>query len=118
MSIGGLLVKAMVDIGAQSTIISHSTLLSQWTPSTCAGKKSTVQLYGKDGPGGGQQLTVTAQLQLTFTVDGESVNVLVQPDSEHRELLFFVAMVSLSGTLRWPTSTYPSWFCVSQVLYM
>ena len=38
-------------------------------------EKPTVQLHGKDGPSGSQQLTITAQPQLTFTVDSKSVNV-------------------------------------------
>ena len=64
-------------------------------------EKPTVRLYGKDGPGGGRQLTITAQLQLTFTVDDESVNVLVfvQPDSEQPCLLGMNAIPSLGITV-------------------
>ena len=83
VSIEGLPVKATIDTGAQSTIISCSTLHAIGRPLPTL-SKPTVRLYGKDGPGGGRQLTITAQLPLTFTLDGESVNVLafVQPDSE------------------------------------
>ena len=82
VSIEGVLIKATVDTGAQSTIISRSTLheigrhLSQTGRPLPTLSKPTVRLYGKDGPGAGRQLTITAQLPLTFTVDGESVNVL------------------------------------------
>jgi hypothetical protein len=62
--------------------------------------KPTVRFNGKDGLGGGRQLTITAQLPLTFTVDGESVNVLafVQPDSEQPCLLGMNAISSLGIT--------------------
>ena len=107
VSIEGLPVKATIDTGAQSTIISCSTLhaigrhLSQSGCPLPTLEKPTVRLYGKDGPGGGRQLTITAQLQLTFTVDGESVNVLVfvQPDSEQPCLLGMNAIPSLGITV-------------------
>ena len=68
VSIEGLPIKTTVDTGAQSTIISRSTLhaigrhLSQKGCSLPTLEKPAVRLYGKDGPGGGQQLTITAQL--------------------------------------------------------
>ena len=107
VSIEGLPVKATIDTGAQSTIISRSTLhvigrhLSQSGHPLPTLEKPIVQLHGKDGPGGGRQLTITAQLQLTFTVDGESVNVLVfvQPDSEQPCLLGMNAIPSLGITV-------------------
>ena len=59
VSIEGLPVKATVDISAQSTIISHSTLQAVGRHLTQKGhplptlEKPTVRLYGKDGPGDG-----------------------------------------------------------------
>ena len=105
--IEGLPVKAMVDTGAQSTIISRSTLhaighhLSQSGRPLPTLELPTVCLYGKDGSGGGRRLNITAQLQLTFTVDGESVNVLVfvQPDSEQHCLLGMNAIPFLGITV-------------------
>ena len=95
ISIDGVSVTAMVDTGAQSTIISRSTLhtighhylqMGRQLPTL---EKPTVRLYGKDGRKGGWELTVTAQLQLTFSLDGKSVTVpvFVQPDSERACLL-------------------------------
>ena len=61
-----------VDTGAQSTIISCSTLHAVGCHLTQNGcplptlEKPTVRLYGKDGPDGGQQLTITAQLELSL----------------------------------------------------
>ena len=103
VTIEGLPVRAMVDTGAQSTLISRATLraigrhLHQHGRPLPTLEKPTVKLYGKDGPGGGRQLTITAQVRLTFTVDGESVNVLVfvQPDSEQPCLLGMNALPSL-----------------------
>ena len=97
----------MVDTVAQSTIISRSTLHSIGRHLHQNGHplpilaKPTVRLFGKDGPGGGRQLTITAQLQLTFTVDGESVNVLVfvQPNSEQPCLLGMIAISTLGITI-------------------
>jgi hypothetical protein len=104
VSIEGLPVKATVDTG---TIISHSTLHAIGCHLNQIGRplptllKPTVRLYGKDGPVGGRQLTITAQLPLTFTVDCESVNVLtfVQPDSEQPCLLGMNAIPSLGITV-------------------
>ena len=47
----------------------------------CTNTDNPFLLYcqGKDGPGGGLQLTTTAQVHLTFTVDGESVSVTMAP---------------------------------------
>ena len=105
--IEGLPVKATVDTGAQSTIISRSTLHAIGRHLRQNGRPlptleiPTVRLYGKDGPGGGRQLTITAQLQLTFTVDGESVNILVfvQPNSEQPCLLGMNAIPPLGITV-------------------
>ena len=103
VSIEGLPVTAMVDTGAQSMIISCSTLHAIKRHLDDAGRppptleKPSVRLYGKDGPGGGRELTIVAQLRLSFTLDGESSNVLVfvQPDSELSCLLGMNAIPAL-----------------------
>ena len=52
------------------------------------------RLYGKDGKKGGKELRITAQVTLTFTLDGQSANVpvFVQPDSSQDCLLGTNAM--------------------------
>ena len=102
VQIEGVPVVAVVDTGAQSTIISQPTLhaigrhLLENGGKLPTLEKPTVRLYGKDGQKGGRELTVTAQLQL-FSVDGKSANVLVfvQPDSEQSCLLGMNAISSL-----------------------
>ena len=44
--------------------------------------RNMAHLYGKDGSGGGRELVITAQVNLTIEVDGESLSVpvLVQPN--------------------------------------
>ena len=93
--IGGIPVEAMVDTGSQSTIISRSLLhkigqklRSQGEPLPVLEKPSS-HLFGKDGAGGGRELTITAQLQVKVEADGESAYVLVfvQPFSEQECLL-------------------------------
>ena len=45
--------------------------------------RPTAHLYGKDGTGGGYELVITALVNLTIEVDGESFSVpmFVQPNS-------------------------------------
>ena len=101
--IEGVPVTAVVDTGAQSTIIARSTLHKVGRHILENGgklptlEKPTVRLYGKDGRKGGRELTITAQLPLSFSVDGKSVHVPVfmQPDSEQPCLLGMNAISSL-----------------------
>ena len=101
--IEGVPVTAVVDTGAQSTIIARSTLHKVGRHILKNGgklptlEKPTVRLYGKDGRKGGRELTITAQLPLSFSVDGKSVHVpvFVQPDSEQPCLLGMNAISSL-----------------------
>lgn len=91
--------------GSQSTIISRSTLhaLNRNLHVLQEGKKlpplelPTARLYGKDGPKGGRELVITAQISLSFSVDGKSVRVpvFVQPDSEQACLSGINAMSAL-----------------------
>ena len=93
--IEGVPVSVMLDTGAQSTIISLSTLHAVNKSLLQQGKKlpplelPTVRLYGKDGPKGGKELTITAQISLTFVNGNKSVSVpvFIQPDSEQACLL-------------------------------
>ena len=102
--IEGVPIIAMVDTGAQSTIISRSTLhavterLRQQGRSLPELEIPSVRLYGKDGERGGKALPITAQLSLTFSVDSKSVTVpvFVQPDSEQACLLGVNAIPLLS----------------------
>ena len=45
-----------------------------------------MRLYGKDGKGGGRELTITAELQLSVEADCKStcVSVFIQPKSEQK----------------------------------
>ena len=93
--IEGVLVEALGDTGSQSTIISRSMMHSiahqrkepGLTPPTL--ELLTARLFGKDGCGGGRELIITAQVQVTIEADGESacVSVFVQPESEQECLL-------------------------------
>ena len=93
--IEGVPVRAMVDTGAQSTIISRSTLLLIHRHLRQQGRAlpelelPTVRLYGKDGEKGSKQLVITAQVPLVFTLDDRSVSVpvFIQPDSEQACLM-------------------------------
>ena len=95
VNIEGLIVAAMVDTGAQSTIISRETLHSIVQHMKDQGRDPpplelpTVRLYGKDGRRGGIELPVTAQVSLVFTANSKSITVpvLVQPGSEQACLL-------------------------------
>ena len=81
--IEGLPVKAMVDTGAQSTIVSKSTLhavnrdLKQRGHELPPLELPTVRLYGKDGEKGGKQLVITAQVPLVLSFGDRSVRVPV-----------------------------------------
>ena len=85
----------MVDTGAQSTIISRSTLhavnrhLRQQGRELPPLKLLTVRLYGKDGEKGGKELLITAQVPLLLSLGDKSVSVpaFVQPDSDQACLL-------------------------------
>ena len=70
VAIGGVPVKTKVDAGAQSTIISHSLLRkigqklgSQGEPLSVV-ERPSVHVFGKDGAGGGRELTITTQLEV------------------------------------------------------
>lgn len=89
IEICGVPVEAMLDTGAQSTIISrelihkvvrHIRSQGQTVPAL---QLPTVRLYGKDGVEGGREIVVTAQLDPEVSVDGESTNVpvFVPPES-------------------------------------
>ena len=93
--IEGVLVHAMVDTGAQSTIIARSVLhdigrrRSQEGQPLPTLKIPTVKLFGKDGADGGHQLEIVAQLDVTLELDDKrvSVPVFVQPNSSQICLL-------------------------------
>ena len=114
-------VEAMVDTGAQSTIISRATLNAIGAHLKERGQPlpklelPTVHLYGKDGRKGGRRLNVTAQLNLTFSMDGMCVTVpvFVQPDSEQACLLGMnviphlgIKLVRANGKPLIPTPSY------------
>ena len=93
--IEGVPFTAMVDTGAQSTIISRQVLhdiahhlRQQGLPDPTLEKPSE-RLFGKGGQKGGHKLVITAQLNLTFSVDGKSVSIptFVQPESKQGCLL-------------------------------
>ena len=79
--IEGLPVKAMVDTGAQSTII-YQTLIhainrhvKQQGRELPPLKLPSARLYGKDGEKGGQELLITAQVNLVVSLGDCSVTV-------------------------------------------
>ena len=78
----------MVDTGAQSTIISQSSLHAIGRRAKYEGcplpvlDQPSVRLYGKDGKGGGRELT-TAELQ-EADCKSTCVSVFVQPNSEQK----------------------------------
>lgn len=100
-------VRAMVDTGAQSTIISRLMLHAIGQRAKAARRPlpvlevQSVQLYGKDGKAGGRRLHITAQLQVTLEADCKStcVSVFIQPDSEQMCLLGMNAIPSLGITM-------------------
>lgn len=69
----------MVDTGAQSSIISRlfphhirRHMKGQGKPLSVL-EKPTARLFGKDGEGGGRELTIKAQLQVEVQADGKMV---------------------------------------------
>ena len=90
VEIKGVPVKALLDTGAQSTIISRSTLhavvrhLQEHNRPVPELEIPTARLYGKDGQKGGKALYITAQVAFTvsFGSKGVTMPVFVQPDSE------------------------------------
>ena len=90
--IEGLPVKAMVDTGAQSTNISRTLLnghVKQQGRELPPLELPSARLYGKDGEKGGQELLITAQVNLVVSLGDCSVTVpvFVQPDSKQNCLL-------------------------------
>ncbi len=87
--ISGVKVAAMVDTGAQSSIISRSFLHKVGRQLRMKGtpvpklQPAFVRLYGKDGTAGQHELNVTAQVTLPVEAGGLWVPTvfLVQPDS-------------------------------------
>ena len=88
-------VKALVDSGSQSTIVSRAFLHKIGWSLREAGKPlpklsmPTARLYGKDGKSGNQELNITAQVELVFSAGNRSVRVptFVQLGSAHECLL-------------------------------
>ena len=94
VTIEGVPVKAMVDCGSQSTIISRSLLrkvrdhmLEQGKPTPTL-QTPGLRMFGKDGQRG-PEIVVTARADLTLEADGLRVTapVFVQPQSEQDCLL-------------------------------
>ena len=95
VNIGGVPTLATVNTGAQSTIVSHSTLHKVMNNLKHIGQEPpklelhTVCLYGKEGQKGGHELCITAQVSLLFQLRDKSVivPVFVQPASTQPCLL-------------------------------
>ena len=95
VTIEGVQVCAMVDTGAESSIISRETLHKIGSHLKTLGKPmptlqpASAKLYGKDGKPGGHVLNITAQVTFTVAADGVSVPVIlfIQPDSRQPCLL-------------------------------
>ncbi len=95
VKIEGVKVVAMVDTGAQSSIISRPVLHEVGAHLKKQGKPvpklepACVKLFGKDRRVGNHELNITAQVTLTVEADGVSVPVVlfVQPDSSQPCLL-------------------------------
>ena len=81
VEIEGVPTQAMVDTGAQSTILSRSAFHDVVRHLQKTGQKvpslelPTVKLYGKDGQKSGKQLCITAQTSLVITLRSRSVTV-------------------------------------------
>ncbi len=108
--IEGLPVKAMIDTGAQSTIISRATLHDVYRHLKSKQQElppleiPTVHLYGKGGADGRRELVITAQVPLQFTLGDRSVSVPVlcsQIDSEQTCLLGINAIPALGIDVTW-----------------
>ena len=91
VSVGGLVVSALVDTGSQSTIMSRAFLHKVFAHMRGLGdtqprlQEPCTKFKGK----GGNPIQITAQVPLTLSVDGKvtSVPVFIQPDSEQDCLL-------------------------------
>ena len=109
-------VKAMIDTGAQFTIISRATLhdvcrhLKQQQQELSPLEKPTVRVYGKDGPKKGRELVVTAQVSLLFSLGSKSVSVpvFVQLDSEQPCMLGINAILALAIDVSWSNGSEPT----------
>ncbi len=105
----GVPIEAMLDTGAQSTIISRELLHKIVRGRQAQGKDiltlqaPTARLYCKDGVKGGQEIVVTAQLEVEISIDGESANVpvFVQPESSPPCLLGMNAIPALGFVSQW-----------------
>ena len=94
IKIEGYPVKALVDTGAQSTIVSRSLLHDIARHKKKQGRelpkleRPGVALYGRSGENSGA-LTITAQTEFEFSLSGRSVKspVFIQPESEIHCLL-------------------------------
>lgn len=108
LSIEGVPIIAMLDTGAQSTIISRSALHDIANHLHQVGKDPpmlelpTARLFGKDGQKGGNELCITAQVSLSIQLKSRTVTVpvFVQPDSEQRCLLGMNAIPLLGIEVR------------------
>jgi hypothetical protein len=113
VKIEGMPVKALLDTGAQSTIISRSTLhavvkhLQEHKRTPPELKLPTARLYGKDGEKGGKPLYITAQVPFVVSLGQNSVTVPVfmQPDSEQACLLGMNALPLLGIEVRLSNGT-------------
>ena len=91
VSVGGLVVSALVDTGSQSTIISRAFLHKVFAHMRSLGEtpprlqEPCTRFKGK----GGNPIQMTAQVPITISVDGKvtSVPVFIQPNSEQDCLL-------------------------------
>ena len=103
----GVPVKALVDSGSQSTLISRSMLHRVAAKLRAGGGQlpkltlPTVKLYGKDGQSDKKELYITAQVELSLVSDVR-VPVLVQPESEQECLLGMIAIPKLGIQLLRP----------------
>ncbi len=110
VNVCGVPVEAMLDTGAQSTIISRELLheivrhLRTEDKPLPELKTPSARLYGKDGVEGGREIVITAQIDVDIAVDGESVcvPVFVQPGSTQPLLLGMNAIPALRFALLRP----------------
>ena len=106
VSIEGVSVRCLIDTGAQSTIISRATLRKVAQLLKLQGRPPPslelprVKLLGK-GKGDYRELTITAQVDLTYMLDGRSaiIPTFIQPDSEQDCLLGANALPLLGITV-------------------
>ena len=104
VSVEGVSLPALVDRGAQSTIISRELLHRIARQRLDEEKeilkleKPTVRLFGKNGPQGRRELIITAQVELTIEACGKQATVpgvFVQPKSSQHLLLGSNACLAL-----------------------